>query len=124
LAEGSPVRLLLPYTVNARDEFQRGILPALAALGRQPLPLDSSNPGQPELDASGLVLADVSSYRPGGVDPWVLATATSALRGGRFVLLVRRAGSAALPPELEALEPLEYNCCAELALRLYFGLRE
>ena len=117
------VLVLLPCSDYAMEEFKRGIMPAAEALNCRVHGLRSTDPEEPELERAHFVLADVSS-RSRGVDPWIVSRLTSALNCGSHALLIRRSNSAALPPHLEALGPLEYNTFAELSLKLYFGLRD
>ena len=130
LTRGSSVFIVTPFAPDARQDCNSGISIALKRLGIDPFLADyelrpSFLQGSicEQIKERKLVIANISQY--GGAANANVYFEIGYTRGQEIpVLLVRHRSQEKVPSDLQGVEYLEYDTCADLALRLYFGLRE
>jgi hypothetical protein len=135
LAPGDIVFIAMPYDYDGYQHHDSGIAVALEHLRLKPqLALDemrTENIWQKirrQIKASKLVIANISRYGGKGVSPSVTQEEQYARGKNVPVLLIRcadprKGGRKPGPANLKVHEWWDYYTCADLALKLYFGLR-
>jgi hypothetical protein len=134
LSRGDKVFIAMPYNFDGKRHYDWGISIALKHLKLTPK-LASDELGTEDLwkkirrqiKMSKLVIANISQYERKGVNPNVTQEAQYARDKGVPVLFIRcadprKGGRKPVPTNLKGLEWWDYHTCADLALKLYFGL--
>ncbi|MGD1101850.1 MAG: hypothetical protein ABSA59_07250 [Terriglobia bacterium] len=135
LLPGAQVFIATRYDYDGRQHFNLGIAVALEHLELKPkLGLDEMGTEyiwqkiQGQIEASKLVIANISQYGGKGVSRYVTREEQYARSKNVPVLLIRcadprKGGNEPVPANLKGRDWWDYYTCADLALKLYFGLR-
>lgn len=115
------------YLPAARDDYLSGILVALENLGIPVIRADDERLGLYEkllghIDGSTFVIVNMSQYGR-SINANVYFELGYAIGREKPVIVVRRPSRRRIPSDLEGIEYVEYVNSADLALKLYFGLR-
>jgi hypothetical protein len=134
LAPGDQVFVAMPYDYDGLQQYDLGVAVALRYLKLNPvLASDELRTDflrvevHRQIDDSRLLIANISQYNRKGVNPNVAEEAQYAEDKGIPRLLIRcldplKGGRKQVPADLQGILRLDYHTCADLALKLYFGL--
>jgi hypothetical protein len=119
----------MPFTTLKHErDWTFGIVPAMEALDMQPYRSTDELTMSPvptlvqrQIEASALVIANVSRY--GGGANANVSQEIGLAQGRRPCLLVQQHDEKKIDTNLRGLQLLRYHDCADLAVQLYVGLR-
>jgi len=123
------VFVVTPFAALAADDYRSGIM---VALKRLKIPYQRADDERlftfllsgicRQIDNHTVVICNISPFGR-APNPNVFLETGYAVATKKAVILAQRASNRKVPSDLQGLERLEYVNCADLTLKLYFGLR-